>query len=111
MDASAEEDLDFAVQVLEVALKETAEGPLRTALLERYLKAQTYRALRSVERAAEAFKGRAGRRPASVQELVAAGLLPNVPADPAGGRIIWDPVAGKARSTAVGERKPILNRR
>jgi tetratricopeptide (TPR) repeat protein len=108
MSASGEEDYDFAIHALDVALREADSDVLRRALEERLVQARTYKALAEVERAADAHRARTGSAPASIQELVSAGLLPAVPADPAGGRIVLDPATGKARSTVLGGRTPIL---
>jgi len=50
--------------------------------------------------AAARFRAGAGRAPRSVEELVAAGLLPAVPLDPDGRPYTFDPVTGTARSTS-----------
>ena len=53
--------------------------------------------------AVAAFAERHGRPPARLEQLVAAGLLPAIPADPYGGRyVVGD--AGDVRSTGGGWR-------
>jgi tetratricopeptide (TPR) repeat protein len=108
MDSSGADDYDFAIHILEVALAEAESEPLRQVIAERLVRAYTDRALAAVERAVEAFRLRHGRPPASLEELVAARLLPAVPPDPAGGRIEYDPKSGVPRSTVLGARQPIL---
>jgi hypothetical protein len=77
-------------------------------IAERLVRAYTDRTLAAVERAVGAFRLRHGRPPDSLEALVADRLLPAVPADPAGGRIEYDPKSGLPRSTVLGERQPIL---
>lgn len=108
MDASGEEDYAFAIRVLEEALSESGSEPLRIVLQERLVRARTYEALADVDRAADAYRARTGSTPGSIEALVAEGLLPAVPKDPSGGRIVWDAARGKARSTILGAREPIL---
>jgi tetratricopeptide (TPR) repeat protein len=65
---------------------------LKLAILERDAQA--------LERAIEAFQARVGRPPFALQELVVAGLIPAVPADPFGGEYRWDAEERKIRSSA-----------
>ncbi len=88
-----------------IAQADTAE--LREELSQRLTKVQTYRAISTVERAVRLFRERHVRRPLSVDELVLRGFLAAPPRDPSGGRIVYDPATGEARSTELGPRHPI----
>jgi len=110
MDASGQDDYDFAIHVLEVALQETDAAPLRQAIGERLVRAHTDRTLAQVERAVAAWRAEHGGPPPTLQALVAAGLLPGLPADPAGGRIEYDPQTGSPRSSVLGPRQPIVQK-
>lgn len=81
---------------------------LKAELEQRLVKVETYQAISAVERAVRSFRERQVRRPLSVDELVLRGFLPAPPRDPSGGRIVYDPLAGEARSTELGSRRPIM---
>jgi hypothetical protein len=98
-----------ATAVLEQAIGAATTDELREQLETRLVKVRTYEALSRVERAIAAFQARWVRRPLALEELVAAGLLEAVPADPAGGTIGYDLASGKVRSSALGERRPLKN--
>jgi tetratricopeptide (TPR) repeat protein len=63
-----------------------------------------------LERLVERFRAERGRAPAALEELVAAGYLGALPADPFGGEYRWYPDEAKVRSTAnpfrFGPREP-----
>ena len=80
---------------------------LRQELQQRLTKVETYHAISLVERAVQSFRERHARRPLSLDELVLRGFLPGPPRDPSGGRILYDPMAGEARSSVLGPRRPI----
>ncbi len=92
----------FLVQVLGQA--ETPE--MRRELTERLVKVRTYQALSSLERAVASYRARTGRLPARLAELVPADL-PDLPADPSGGRFEYDPATGAVHSTVIGPRAPL----
>jgi hypothetical protein len=54
------------------------------------------------------FRERAGRNPASLQELVAAGVMPFVPVDPSKTAFAYDPVSGEV---SVSRRSPLWRHR
>jgi hypothetical protein len=101
------EEYAAAIAFLEQAIR-SADGPELEAQLEaRLVKVRTYEVLSRAEKAVAAFQARWVRRPLALEELVAAGLLVEVPPDPAGGRILYDLASGKVRSSALGERRPV----
>jgi hypothetical protein len=95
-----------AEAILESAIAQAETPALRTQLEERVVKVSTYAALSRVERAVEEFERRFGRRPVILEELVAHGLLAAIPADPSGGRIVYDLSDARVRSTVSGPRVP-----
>jgi hypothetical protein len=62
--------------------------------------------LSRVEKAIAAFRMRFLRAPIVLEELVFHGLLPAIPADPAGGVLQYDPLSATVRSSALGVRTP-----
>jgi hypothetical protein len=99
-------EYDAAIAMLETALHQPNTPELREQLAQRLVKVLTYRELARCEAAVAAFRARAGRPPTSLDELVWTGVLPGVPADPSGGRLLFDPATGAVRSTQLGARKP-----
>jgi hypothetical protein len=86
------------------SLAESAEEPEMKELFERrVLEVQLERVLEQVDAAVTAWRQREGRPPPDVRALVSAGLLPSMPEDPLGGRIVLDDT-GRARSTAQQKR-------
>jgi hypothetical protein len=57
-----------------------------------------------VQAVVDRFRASHGRAPSSLQELVAARLLPATPADPAGVAYVYDPAAGRV---GVSQRSPL----
>lgn len=105
--ANTPEQYASAIEFLELSLQQAANPELREELQGRLLKVRTYRELARCEQAVAAFRARAGRPPFSLQEVADAGLLPSVPSDPSGGRIVYDLASGIVRSTTLGAREPI----
>jgi tetratricopeptide (TPR) repeat protein len=95
-----------AEAVLTTAIAQADTPELRMQLGERLVRVRTFEALSRVERAAEEFGRRYGRRPVLLDELVAQGLLAEIPKDPSGGIIVYDPAKGEVRSTVLGARVP-----
>lgn len=56
--------------------------------------------LQRVAAAADAYQQHSGRRPATVEEIVQAGLLPALPVDPSGGAFVIDQLSGEVRTTS-----------
>jgi hypothetical protein len=73
----------------------------RADLEERLRLLQMEQALRAIENASDRFLRRTGTLPPSLAALVTSGELPEVPAEPHGGRYELDPATGNARSTAA----------
>jgi hypothetical protein len=69
---------------------------LRNSMVEVRLAA----ALQRVEAAADAYRQRSGRWPATVDEIVQAGMLPALPVDPSGGTLVIDQATGAVRTTS-----------
>jgi tetratricopeptide (TPR) repeat protein len=105
--ANSEEEYRTALAFLELSLQQTTTPEMREQLEGRLVKVRTYRELARCERAVAAFRARYGLPPFSLDQLVWHRLLPGVPKDPAGGRIVYDPASDAVRSTALGARQPI----
>jgi hypothetical protein len=83
---------ELRATVKDEATAQRLDEQLRLATLERDAQA--------LERAAARFRDERGRPIESLRELVAAGLVPGLPADPFGGEYVWNPEEGKVRSSA-----------
>lgn len=92
---------------LEESIPQSGNPQLAEQLRARLLKVRTYAALARVEDAVRAFRWSRVRAPLVLEELVQAGLLPAIPDDPSGGRIVYDPLGRSVRSTVLGERQPL----
>lgn len=93
--------------ILGSAIRMADTDALRVELEQRRVKVRTYAVLSRVERAVAAFERRVGRRPLLLEEVVAEGILRDLPADPAGGVVVYDVATGKVRSTVLGAREPL----
>lgn len=105
--ANSDEEYRSAIEFLQISLQQAPSPELRTQLQERLVKVLTYRELARCERAVAAFRARLGRAPFSLEEVVLHGLLPGVPDDPSGGRLVYDLATDTVRSTTLGARQPI----
>lgn len=106
MKTNEADEYRVSIALLEEMIPLTGEPTLKADLETRLVRVRTYEALSAVERAITRFRGTKRRLPARLDELVADGLLPSVPADPAGGRIRYHPADGTVESTVLGSRKP-----
>jgi tetratricopeptide (TPR) repeat protein len=105
--ANSDEEYQSAIAFLELTLQQAETPELRKQLEGRLVKVRTYRELALCERAVAVFRARNGLPPFSLGQLVWQGLLPGLPTDPSGGRIVYDPASDTLRSTVLGERQPI----
>jgi tetratricopeptide (TPR) repeat protein len=105
--ANQDEEYQSAEQFLVEALKQVDTPHLREELQHRLAKVRAYALLSRLERAQVEFTSAQGRRPRSLAELARAAGFPGPPADPAGGRIEYDPSTGTVRSSVLGPRTPL----
>ncbi|HWE26084.1 MAG TPA: hypothetical protein VG496_19265 [Myxococcales bacterium] len=101
-------DLDFGFQLANAMAAQANEESTQKEWQRRLLDLRMERDLRTIDAAVERYRQRLGRAPGSLQELVRAGDLDRIPAEPHGGRYELDS-SGEARSTA-GERLRIRGR-
>jgi hypothetical protein len=92
-------DLDSAEQMARAMISEASEEKTREEWEARLVDLRMERDIRRIEAALTAFRGRTGRNPASVRELVLAGDLDREPVEPHGKEYLIDD-RGKVRSTA-----------
>jgi hypothetical protein len=104
--ADTDQEYQAAIAFLDHMQEQADTAELKAELQERRVKIETYQALSAVERAIVAFKEARGRLPAALRELVPAQLAA-LPADPSGGRILYDPATGEVRSSVLGPRAPL----
>jgi hypothetical protein len=101
-------DLDFGFQLANAMAAQASEESTQKEWQRRLLDLRMERDLRIIDAALQRYRERAGRSPASLQELVRAGDLSGIPAEPHGGRYELD-ANGAPRSTAA-ERLRITGR-
>lgn len=82
---------ETALAFLEETMKEETDPARRAVLLRRLLEVVVERDIQNLERAVEAYRSRSGGLPGDLYELVHAGLIREVPAEPHGGRYLLDP--------------------
>jgi tetratricopeptide (TPR) repeat protein len=105
--AGSEQEEQAAEQFLVESLRQVDTPELRNELQQRLVKVRTFALLGRLERARDQLTAAQGRRPASLAELARAAGLDPAPADPAGGRIEYDPGTGELQSSVLGPRKPL----
>lgn len=81
-------------------MRDQSTSPQVREVLEKSIaEAQTALLLERLDATVATFQARTGRLPASLDELVTAGLLTGVPPDAFGGRWVIDPDTGRVRSS------------
>jgi hypothetical protein len=75
-------------------------GEMRQVIRQRIRELSLSGHIDVLEAAARTFQDRAGRPPTDLGELVAAGLLANIPEEPFGGRYVLDPASQHVVSTS-----------
>jgi tetratricopeptide (TPR) repeat protein len=93
-----------AVELL-LEMRKTVRDEKTAATLDEQIKlAILERDAQSLEGAAAEFEARRSRPIRSLDDLVAAGLVPSIPPDPFGGRYVWNAGEGKVHSSVNGFR-------
>jgi hypothetical protein len=87
---------DLGIAFLETMEKEAKDKDVRRVY---ELRLNALLAVKSLENAVEKFNTMFNRLPADLNELVASGIISNIPADPYGGKFYLDP-DGKIRTTS-----------
>lgn len=100
---------ETALVFLEEMLKQEADPARRAVLQRRLLEVIVERDIQGLERAVEAYRSRSGDLPGDLYELVPAGLLREVPAEPHGGRYLLNP-DGTVRSDHVRQRLRVFRK-
>ncbi|MFO0583147.1 MAG: tetratricopeptide repeat protein [Anaeromyxobacter sp.] len=108
LSALVDSDAEYgaAIAFLDESLAATDTPELRDELQKRRVRIETFQALSRVEHAIAAFRARAGRLPWALEELVPRDL-PELPADPSGGVLQYEPATGRVRSSVIGPRAPL----
>lgn len=97
-------DRETARRMWRLMLEQAEDGRLRRNAQSHldYLDAEEL--VERVEELVAVYRGRFGRQPASLREMVAAGVLPFVPVDPSGAAFDYDPATG---SVSISRRSPL----
>jgi hypothetical protein len=100
-------DFDSGLALASVLRDSAQDEKTRAFYEQRILQLHQERLLQGIDAAVQRFRKREGRLPADLQELVKAGELKAIPADPLGGTLSLD-AKGRARSTAVKHRLEVI---
>ncbi len=100
---------ETALVFLEEMLKQEADPARRVVLQRRLLEVIVERDIQGLERAVDAYRRRFDGLPGDLYELVPAGLLREVPAEPHGGRYLLNP-DGTVRSDHVRQRLRVFRK-
>jgi len=95
---------EVALEFLEAMHEQTTDELVREKLQRRIRRVSLERDLQMLERQILQYADSKGKRPASLMELVSAGLLPGIPLEPYGGVYLYDPKTGKVMSSTHDER-------
>lgn len=95
---------EVALEFLEAMLEQTTDELVREKLQRRIKRVSLERDLQMLEQLIRQYTASKGRRPASLMELVSAGLLPGIPLEPYGGDYLYDSKTGKVISSTHDER-------
>ncbi len=101
---------ETALALLEGILQQETD-PARIRILEaRIREVIVERDIQSLERAVSEYEARTGSRPANLHDLVRAGIVQGIPAEPHGGRYLLSP-GGTVRSDKVEGRLKVMRHR
>jgi tetratricopeptide (TPR) repeat protein len=95
---------DTALTFLEVRLRETQDPEMREVLVNRTREVTIERDLHILESGIEAYRTQHRAFPATLTDLVAAEILPNLPQEPFGGDYRLDSKTGRVSSSTHPER-------
>lgn len=101
---------ETALAFLRAMVNQETNSGRREALLGRIREVIVERDIQALERAVEAYRQGTGRLPASIAELVEAGVIREVPREPHGGSYLLS-IDGKVRSDRVGGRMKVFRKR
>ena len=87
---------ELAITYLSAMEKSAKNGAIKKTY---FMRLQALQAVRSIESARDAYRQDSGRLPGSIEELMRAGYLKRLPADPYGGRFYIEP-DGKVTTTS-----------
>lgn len=100
---------ETALSFLQGMIREETD-PKRLEILERRIREVVVeRDIQALEKAVAAYRMDAGSVPASLEELVRAGLIPRIPEEPNGGRYVLSP-DGSVASTRVSTRLKVFRK-
>lgn len=95
---------DVALEFLEGVLDQTTDELVRDKLQRRIRRVSLERDLQMLEQLVQQYTDSRGMKPASLRELVSAGFLSSLPAEPYGGSYLYDLKTGKVSSSSHDER-------
>ncbi len=99
---------DVALQFLEELWKRNPDVVVREKLEVRVKEVMIERDIRILETAVQQYRGKQGRYPSTVQELVSGGYLSQLPQEPFGGSYELDEKTGKVTSSTHPDRLKVF---
>ncbi len=96
---AAQQGTDNAIAFLAELERGNPNEEMRGAIRERVLELALTRDIDGLEAAVKSFESRFARRPADLDELVAVGIVQNIPNEPFGGRYLLNPDTGNVSSS------------
>ena len=101
---------ETAIRLLASIIEKETNDSRRLALERRMREVVVERDLRMLEQAVEAYRKVTGTDPLLLRDLVSAGILPGIPAEPNGGNYILEQ-GGKVRSDQVARRLRVFQKK
>ena len=95
---------EVALEFLQAMLGQTTDEKVRERLQRRIKRVSLERDLQMFERAIQRHVETRGKRPSSLADLIAAGVLVKIPEEPYGGEYLYDSIAGEVTSSTHAER-------
>ncbi|OQW37639.1 MAG: hypothetical protein A4E19_13270 [Nitrospira sp. SG-bin1] len=95
---------EVAIEFLEAMLLQTTEPLIREQLQRRIRRVGLERDLQMIEGAVQRYEQAQRKKPSSLDELVASGLLRTIPEEPYGGRYLFNTATGEVFSSTHTER-------
>jgi hypothetical protein len=97
-------DYDGAARIAEQMMAETKDEELRAGMAQRLREIDVVRNITRLEALVAQFRADHQRLPTTLDELVSAGLIAQIPPEALGGRFQYDPATGTVESSVLHER-------
>lgn len=95
---------EVAIEFLHAMLLQNPEPVIREQLQRRIRRIELERDLQIIERTVQRYEEATGKKPSSLDDLVASGFLGSIPEEPYGGHYLFDTTTGEVSSSTHVER-------